>query len=237
MSQTRPALLAGASRRMRAVVADDLYRSSFFLMLNAGLTALLGFAYWPLAAHYYGPTSVGLATAVVSAATLVGSLGYLGFDYALLRFLPSSARAWDDSNTGLTVTGAGSLVLGGAYLVVASLFVPKLAFLTQSGWWAAGFLLLCLMTTWNYITNCIFIARTLARYVLLSSIAFCVIRLPLAGLLSGRHQAGLVAGWTVGLVAGTVLSFYLLHRNDRYVYRPVLVRSSVRRLRSYAGAS
>src|SRR5205085_714549 len=70
-----------------------LYRSSFALMLTTGLNGVLGFAYWVLAARLYPAKDVGLAAGVISAMTLVSSLGWVGLQYVLLRFVPVAGRA------------------------------------------------------------------------------------------------------------------------------------------------
>lgn len=79
--------------RLNSVRRVPLYRSSFALMLTTGLNAILGFAYWVLAARLYPARAVGIGAGAISAMTLVSSLGWIGLQYVLLRFIPVAGGA------------------------------------------------------------------------------------------------------------------------------------------------
>ena len=52
------------------------------------MTAVLGFAYWIIAARLFSTYAVGIAGALVSATTLFSGLGQLNLSGMLMRFLP-----------------------------------------------------------------------------------------------------------------------------------------------------
>lgn len=79
--------------RLNNVRQVPLYRSSFALMLTTGLNGILGFAYWVLAARLYPAQAVGIGAGAISAMTLVSSLGWVGLQYVLLRYVPVAGRA------------------------------------------------------------------------------------------------------------------------------------------------
>jgi O-antigen/teichoic acid export membrane protein len=79
--------------RLNNVRHVPLYRSSFALMLTTGLNGILGFAYWVLAARLYPAKAVGIGAGAISAMTLVSSLGWVGLQYVLLRYVPVAGRA------------------------------------------------------------------------------------------------------------------------------------------------
>jgi len=79
--------------RLNNVRRVPLYRSSFALMLTTGLNGILGFAYWVLAARLYPAKAVGIGAGAISAMTLVSSLGWVGLQYVLLRYVPVAGRA------------------------------------------------------------------------------------------------------------------------------------------------
>ena len=89
--------------RLNNVRQVPLYRSSFALMLTTGLNGILGFAYWVLAARLYPAKAVGIGAGAISAMTLVSSLGWVGLQYVLLRYVPVAGRAqrpaWSGSVT------------------------------------------------------------------------------------------------------------------------------------------
>jgi O-antigen/teichoic acid export membrane protein len=69
-----------------------LYRDGYALVLNSGLTALLGLVYWLLAAREYTPHAVGVNTAAISAMMFLAGVGQLNLISALLRFVPVLGR-------------------------------------------------------------------------------------------------------------------------------------------------
>ena len=79
--------------RLNNVRSIPLYRSSFALMLTTGLNGILGFAYWVLAARLYPVKVVGIGAGAISAMTLVSSLGWVGLQFVLLRYVPVAGRA------------------------------------------------------------------------------------------------------------------------------------------------
>jgi O-antigen/teichoic acid export membrane protein len=77
-------LRAAASRQL----ANPLSRGGLALLANTGLTAILGFAYWVIAARLFSTYAVGVAGALVAATTLFSGLGQLNLSGMLMRFLP-----------------------------------------------------------------------------------------------------------------------------------------------------
>ena len=76
-------------RRLRSDLKDPLLRNGYALLVNVGVTSLLGFLYWIVAARTYTPVDVGLSsTAVAVVQFLAGLAGQPSIANALTRFLP-----------------------------------------------------------------------------------------------------------------------------------------------------
>lgn len=71
--------------------ADPLSRGGMALLVNTGVTGVLGFAYWIIAARLFSTYAVGVAGALVSATALFASIGQLNLNNMLMRFLPRAA--------------------------------------------------------------------------------------------------------------------------------------------------
>ena len=67
-----------------------LSRGGMALLVNTGLTGILGFAYWIIAARLFSTRAVGVAGALVAAATLFSGIGQLNLSGMLMRFLPKA---------------------------------------------------------------------------------------------------------------------------------------------------
>jgi O-antigen/teichoic acid export membrane protein len=67
---------------------NPLSRGGHALLVNTGLTGVLGFAYWTVAARLFSTYAVGVAGALVAATTLFSGIGQLNLSGMLMRFLP-----------------------------------------------------------------------------------------------------------------------------------------------------
>src|SRR5579871_147521 len=104
---------------IRDLYTDSLFRNSFFLMLNTGLQAGLGFFFWLVCARIYDPGNVGLATSLISAASLTSVFSMLGFNNVIVRFLPTSAHKNEQLSTAFTLTSVASFFAAAAFLAWA----------------------------------------------------------------------------------------------------------------------
>ena len=235
--QTLAAISPLVRRSLALARSDSLYRNSTFLAANAVISAVMGFVFWAVAARTLSPQAVGVAAAVVTAATLVASFSFLGFDNALIKYLPTSSTKDQDTHTGLTVTGAASIAGACIALAIAAESGSKLRLLVSSPWSMMAFGGLCFLSSWNYITNVIFIAGRVAQYVFLTTVAFCVVRLPLLFLFEHDGYAGATLAWLIGSAASVVASFFILYRVSDYSYRPSFDLPGARRMVRFAAAN
>src|ERR1035438_3142951 len=70
--------------------SDPLSRGGLALLVNTGLTGILGFGYWVVAARLFSTFAVGVAGALVAATTLFAGIGQLNLSGMLMRFLPNA---------------------------------------------------------------------------------------------------------------------------------------------------
>jgi O-antigen/teichoic acid export membrane protein len=90
------------------------------LVASIGVTSVLGFPYWWIAARAFPAAAVGFAAASVSAMTLLGTLGMLGLGTLLTGELPR--RPQDRASllaTALTFSACAGFVLGVVFALVA----------------------------------------------------------------------------------------------------------------------
>ncbi|GAA2723326.1 glycosyltransferase [Actinocorallia aurantiaca] len=106
------ALLARPKRPVwRTFPRDALLRGSTLLLANTAVLAVLGFAFWTLAARRYPPADVGRLAAVVAAVNLLATVAALGLPNTLLRHLASAPRP-----RLLTAAAVGAVGSAGAAL-------------------------------------------------------------------------------------------------------------------------
>ncbi|WP_435532597.1 lipopolysaccharide biosynthesis protein [Streptomyces violaceusniger] len=70
-----------------------LFRNAYALMLNTGISAVLGLGFWLAAARYYAEDAVGQGSAAIAAMKLLAGLTAVTLTGALARFIPVAGRA------------------------------------------------------------------------------------------------------------------------------------------------
>src|SRR2546421_11031625 len=86
--------------------------------------SILGFAFWALAAHLFTSSAVGIAGSLVNLASLATSIGILGLDNGLVRFIARVDRPRALLCRVLVVGGALPSPLGAALHHAGILAVP-----------------------------------------------------------------------------------------------------------------
>lgn len=115
-------------------------KTNSVILVNAGslvgataVTSSLGFVYWWVAARQFSPKAVGLASATISAMTLLGTLGILGLGTLLVGELPRQ-RGKEASliSAALIVVGGVGGCLGVIFTAVAACLSPDFQVLRAS---------------------------------------------------------------------------------------------------------
>jgi O-antigen/teichoic acid export membrane protein len=104
-----------------------IFRNAVALVGTQGVTSVLGFAYWWLAARWFSASSVGAASAIVSSMTLIATFGMLGLGAMLIGHLPSDrARAPQLVTTAVLIAGAASAALAVLFALASPLVSPEI---------------------------------------------------------------------------------------------------------------
>ncbi|MCK3780862.1 hypothetical protein MZK49_29780 [Ensifer sesbaniae] len=115
------------------LMASSLLRNGYALIANSGLTAMLGLAFWFLAARYSTPEAIGLGGAITATIVNLSNAAQLNFGNFLVRFVPTiGKRAGRLILFAYSVSVAASILVAGIFLLVVGAFMPKLDVLTES---------------------------------------------------------------------------------------------------------
>jgi O-antigen/teichoic acid export membrane protein len=209
----------GIKRLYRA----SLYRNAAYLILSAVALGLTGFFYWIAAARLYPDDEVGLASAAVSAMTLLSLLSLVGLDYALIRFIPGSGeRSRDVMNSSLTIGTAVAIVLALVFIAGLSWWSPGLHTLVEHPALLATFVLSVAATTIFTLLQRIFAAKLRSSYALVIGLVFGLLRfVPLVIVAASSMALGIFNAWVIALCVAMAAGFLLLPRVEPG-YRPSL---------------
>ena len=186
-------------RELLRGLRTPLYRDALALLLNSGVTSLIGVAYWALAARLTSPEVVGVNAALISVMAALASLSHLGLEGALGGFLPRAGAA-----TGALVKRAYVLATvlavasATAFVVVAPRFSAQLGDLQRPG---MAVLFVAAVLTWSLFVLQDSVLTGLGRAVwiplenILYSAAKLVLVLALAA--AGLGGYGILVSWVV----------------------------------------
>lgn len=215
-----------ASRLWRHFCNDSFFRNSAYIMLATGVMSAFGFIFWIICSRLYTASEIGLATSLLSVASLLTSLSLFGLNKVLIRFLPTSNTPNSLISAVLVAVSIGSILSGilfllwahltnnpimqlGAFIIVAPIFI--------------GYLFL---QTTGIIFDSIFIANRNAKYIFFRNTLFSVAKLALplffialgsVGIIYSIATATLLA-WIAGLLWVTIIfNFKLISPNTRAI--------------------
>src|SRR3989338_1584461 len=196
-------------RRLLAAWNEPLYRNSMYLILNSFVMALFGFVFWSLAARTFSSSEVGLATAVISAVSLVANISLLGFNVSILKFKDKSLNY-----TALMLCSVVSFFVACSFLLGIHLFSPGLDFILSSSVYVLGFIAFSILSVLYLIMNSILISEEKGRIVLLKDSIFSIFKVFLILFVSG--VAGLLLSWFVGMAIGFFLSLAFISPDRKW---------------------
>ncbi|MEM4266492.1 MAG: oligosaccharide flippase family protein, partial [Candidatus Nanoarchaeia archaeon] len=213
---------------------ESLYRNSIYLMLSSVIMAGLGFFFWTINARLFSPHDVGLATTLISAATLLVSISGLGLGMALIRFLPSSKRKSHKINSCLTVALLFSIIVSTIFLLGIKVFSPGLAFVQKNLYHSILFIVFTGSFLLFTMVESVFLAYRDAKYIVVKNTVFSIIKLVLPMLLIGFGSFGIFGSWGIAALLAFVYSVVVLVRKFYYEPKPVIYDSIIKRIGSYS---
>jgi len=212
-------LPSGGALRER-LQADHLVRNSLYLVLNSGLQAALGFAFWIVAARLFTTEDVGKASSLIAATTIIGYIALLGLNSTFVRYLPAAPDRDAMLTDGLFLVAVSGAGLGLLYVLLTPAIAPRVAFIDYQPAMAVGFVLLTASGAVNLLTDSVFIAGRKAGYnALVDGGIGGITKVALAVLVVGTGAYGLFCASVGGYTAATIVSVLLMIRALRW--RPV----------------
>ncbi|MEU6356037.1 lipopolysaccharide biosynthesis protein [Streptomyces sp. NPDC047072] len=182
---------------------NQLFRNAYALMLNTGISAVLGLGFWLAAARYYSESAVGQGSAAIAAMKFLAGLTAVTLTGALARFIPVAGRS-----TGRLIfrTYAGSslvvAVAAGVFLLTLDVWGPSYRFLHGP---VNGLGFIAAVVAWNVLTlqDGVLTGLRSAPWVPVGNTVFSAVKL---GLLVAFAVAIPTAGVFVSWVAAIAMS-------------------------------
>ncbi|MEU9478307.1 lipopolysaccharide biosynthesis protein [Streptomyces sp. NPDC048191] len=192
---------------------SPLFRNAYALMLNTGISAVLGLGFWLAAARYYSESAVGQGSAAIAAMKFLAGLTAVTLTGALARFIPVAGK-----RTGILIfrTYAGSSMLvalaAGVFLLSLDSWGPSYRFLhgTVNG---LGFILAVI--AWNVLTlqDGVLTGLRTATWVPVGNTVFSAVKLALlVAFAVAIPTTGVFVSWVAAIATSVVPLGWLVFR-------------------------
>jgi O-antigen/teichoic acid export membrane protein len=191
-----------------------LYREGYALVLNQGVTSLLGVVYWLIAARHYAAHVVGLNSAAISAMIFLAGVSQLNLMSALMRFIPVAGR----QSARFVLASylfcvASAAVVALVFLWGIEVWAPALRFLTSSPWVVLWFTAATIAWSIFNLQDGVLTGLRAAVLVPFENLVYSVAKIALlVAWAATSSRYGILASWTVGLTASLVAVNILIFR-------------------------
>src|SRR3989475_2352116 len=173
--------------------------------------SILGFAFWALAAHLFTSSAVGITGSLVNLSSLATSIGILGLDNGLVRFIARVDRPRSLMWQVLLVGGGLSSVVGIA-LTTVILRVSNVAAAQEFAVLVVLSVALTTSQTCFQITDGSILAARKSEYLAYRAVAYGLAKIALLFTVAAAGVVGLLGSYTLPLFAITVVSLFLVWR-------------------------
>ena len=180
------------------MIRTPLYRNALALLVNSGVTSLIGIAYWTMAARLASPGVVGVNAALITSMVALASLSHLGLEGALAGLLPRAGAA-TSALVKRAYGMAAVLAVGFAttFVVAAPRLSAQLRDLYRPGA-AALFVVAVLVWSLFALQDCVLTGLRRAVWIPLENILYSALKLVLVLVLArGLAGYGIVVSWVV----------------------------------------
>jgi len=184
--------------------------------------ALLGFVFWIVVARFYTEAEVGYSSAIIAASSFIATVGLVGLDASLIRFLPRSEKPQQLINSSFTLATLISLVVAGIFVAGVDFWSPTLNFIKGNIIFSVVFIVITPLWALSCLASSTFIAKRRAGFVLSTNVITSLLRIPLPILfVLFFHSFGIVASWGIALGIAMAVSLFLFLPMVQKHYKPV----------------
>ncbi|GAA3369479.1 hypothetical protein GCM10020367_12340 [Streptomyces sannanensis] len=192
---------------------SPLFRNAYALMVNTGISALLGLGFWLAAARYYSEDAVGQGSAAIAAMKFLAGITAVTLTGALARFIPVAGNT-----TGKLVfrTYAGSSLIVGlaavVFLLTLDFWGPSYRFLHGP---LNGLGFIAAVIAWSLLTlqDGVLTGLRSAFWVPVGNTVFSAVKLALlVAIAVSVPTAGVFVSWVAAIAVSVVPLGWLVFR-------------------------
>jgi len=213
---------------------DSLYKNSIYLMLSTGVMAVFGFFFWTINTRLYSAEQIGIGTTLISVMALISSFSLLGLGNSLIKYLPTSDKKNEKINTSFMFVGLTSIFISIFFLVFLKIFSTRLLFVRENIIFSLLFLLFTFFFSLNRISETVFIAYRLSKFVLIKNTISGITKLILPIFLVALGAYGIVVSMGIAMAIAFLVSLVFLILRFNYLPKPIIDRIVVKKMMKFS---
>jgi O-antigen/teichoic acid export membrane protein len=213
-----PTILATPVVVPAGVKSLPMLANSIALIMGKLFTMGLGFLAWLAAARLFDQAEVGLASGAVSAMMLCVQIALFGAGAAIITLYPRHRSNPERLlNASFTLVTLASLLVSGAFLVIATLFLDQLDVIARRPAYALAFVVMAVSGTLCVLLDQFSTALRRGDQALVRGIATGVVTLGMVVLLpvglDAETALALLVAWAVGNLAPVLVGAWQIHHS------------------------
>jgi O-antigen/teichoic acid export membrane protein len=174
--------------------------------VNQGVSTVLGFVFWTLAAHRYSASTVGVFSSVIAGTGLLAAIAALGWQNTMMRHVSGA-----ENSRELVCVVMAAIATVGALLCLLTVLtlgphLPASLGLRQRGTMVLLVTVLVVFTAISGIVGAGLVAMRASHAVLITDLAGSVAQIVALILLASLHLPGLLIAYGLGLALATSLA-------------------------------
>jgi len=216
----------------KRIIKDTLFGNSLWLFLTSIVVAGLGFLFWTINAWIFPSDQIGIATTLISAVELLVSLSLLGFDVALIKFLPITRLRVKLFGICITLSSIISIALGFIFIIFIDVFSPSLMILKQPVFYIS-FIIMIIFRNAYKITDSVFIAQNKSRYIFFRYLISNSLKIIFIALFITMGVFAMFGSWLFGMVIAFIISMVWI----KYPIIPVFDKKILKNIWKFSGVN
>ncbi len=189
------------------IIKNSFYKNSFYILITSMISSIFGFIFWIIAAKFYTPDEVGIASAIISSMTLILLFSKFGLDQAIIRFFPEMDKKvllW----SSVVVSVLFSIIFSIIFILGLEIWSPDLMIIKS---FPLEYILLVTVYSILSILGAAFIAMRMARLYFIQNLITgtrIIFLYPLVIL----GSFGIFASFGLSLIISALFSVYFILR-------------------------
>jgi len=193
-------------------LADNLRRTSSFLLASSAVGSIFGFAFWLLCAHLTSSVQIGYAASFLAYINLYSTITTLGLTNAVIRFLPHHKNKDAYFSTVLAITLITSLILGSFLIELIRFISPKLSFALNNPVTLALLLLILVISSLSSIADASLMANKASKNIFIKSLWQSPIKIMLPFVFISLGMNDILAIYALTTIIGFIYEMGVLFR-------------------------